>query len=496
MPQDTHKSLRFNIPKASSTLKRGINHLFVVGINHYDGVAKLSNAVRDAQTFRDVLVSRYGFDPAYVMEMYDKAATRTSIMQRLRELAGKVKPEDSVLIYFSGHGHYDTTLEEGYWVPVEATYDVIDDYISYSFLQKVVKAAAARHVLMIVDSCYSGAVLVRERDARKERLERDPSRWLIASGRNEVVPDGVAGKHSPFAEELIHLLNSYSDSGLSTMGLINRLTENVSYNSFQTPIGQPLFNVGHKGGQFIFYPKTEAQTIRTKPPQKPKPAKPQAVKSSTQKPNPAPKPIQKAAPAIVQNNSPKEKSPLQRFGPFLAIPVLALLVWVAMPKKAKEPPKKANVTNAVPDESNEKPTPSRTTPSTQVLTPKEESAAEKVELTPSRREIISKKFNVADYTANFTLSVKPVATNFNEVAKQIKYSRLALLKNKSREVSFWVYIDEKGNYIADKPVIGATNESVVNSIKQHISKLKFTPGKKNNKAVKCVAVVKFDIPRR
>ncbi len=266
MPGSTDKSLIHRIPKEISSLQRGDNHLFVIGINAYRQLGKLENAVRDAQAFRDVLLERYRFEASHVTELYDAQANRRNIMRELRGLVGELKPEDSLIIYFSGHGHFDPVLQEGHWVPVDATYDVIDDYIPYNFLQQIARAIPARHLLMIVDSCYSGAVLVRERDAVKERFERDPSRWLIASGRNEVVPDGslIDRNHSPFAKELLDLLRNYSEEGLTTQMLIARLTENVSYNSKQTPIGQALQAVGHQGGQFVFYPrKNEARDWAT-----------------------------------------------------------------------------------------------------------------------------------------------------------------------------------------------------------------------------------------
>jgi formylglycine-generating enzyme required for sulfatase activity/flagellar biosynthesis GTPase FlhF len=245
------------MPKESSSLKRGANHLLVVGINAYDRLQKLDNAVRDAQAFRDVLLKRYRFEADYVYELYDAEANRRNILREMRGLVSKLKADDSVIIYFSGHGHYDPVFGEGYWVPVDATFEVVDDYIPYTFLQQMARAIPARHLLMIADSCYSGAVLVREKDTVKERFERDPSRWMIASGRNEVVPDNgiVDRNHSPFASELLDLLRNYSEEGLTTQMLIARLTENVSYNSKQAPIGQALQNVGHKGGQFIFYPR-------------------------------------------------------------------------------------------------------------------------------------------------------------------------------------------------------------------------------------------------
>lgn len=256
------RSFIYRIPKNAEALKRGENHLFLIGINDYAHLGKLENAVRDAQAFRDVLTDRYRFEKDHIYELYDADANRRNIMSGLRDMVGKLQEDDSLIIYFSGHGHFDPVFKEGYWVPVDASYEVIDDYIPYTFLQQMARAVPARHLLMIVDSCYSGAVLVRERDVIKERLERDPSRWIIASGRNEVVPDSdlIEEQHSPFAKQLLDLLQDYSEDGLTTLGLVDRLTENVSYNSKQTPIGQALQDVGHKGGQFIFYPrKNEAR---------------------------------------------------------------------------------------------------------------------------------------------------------------------------------------------------------------------------------------------
>lgn len=256
MPGSTDRSLIHRMPKEISSLQRGDNHLFVIGINAYQQLGKLENAVRDAQAFRDVLLERYRFDPTHVTELYDGAATRRNVMKSLREMIDRLKAEDSLIIYFSGHGHYDEKLGQGYWVPVDASYQFVDDYISYSFLMDIARAMPARHILFIIDSCYSGAILVRERNTAKARLERDPSRWIIASGRNEVVKDGVKGGNSPFATELLELLRNYDDQAMTTQMLIARLVENVTYNAAQTPIGQALQGVGHKGGQFIFYPKT------------------------------------------------------------------------------------------------------------------------------------------------------------------------------------------------------------------------------------------------
>ena len=105
-----------------------------------------------------------------------------------------------------------------------------------------------------MDSCYAGAVLTRKVRSEVSRLERDPSRWILASGRNEVVSDGDVGGNSPFADQLIDVFNRYSGDGLNVMDLVNKVTTSVSNNARQTPIGCPLRDVGDKGGQFIFHP--------------------------------------------------------------------------------------------------------------------------------------------------------------------------------------------------------------------------------------------------
>ncbi|MEL7220427.1 MAG: SUMF1/EgtB/PvdO family nonheme iron enzyme [Bacteroidota bacterium] len=234
----------------------GVNHLLAIGIDDYDNVAKLSNAVRDAKAFVQIMQDKYEFSPENIYTLYDKDACKHKITETFRSLIDKVdKVKDNLIIYFSGHGMYDQVLKEGYWVPADAKYKAEVDYISYSYIKKVIKAIPSHHTVMIVDSCYSGSVLMGSRDLAAERVERDPSRWMLASGRNEVVPDGVIGGNSPFAENLLSILDRYSDKGLRIGTLIEKLTTAVSYNSKQTPIGRPMYEVGDQGGEFFFHPK-------------------------------------------------------------------------------------------------------------------------------------------------------------------------------------------------------------------------------------------------
>lgn len=53
----------------------------------------------------------------------DQAATRPAIIRKLHELARAMKPDDSLVIYYAGHGHLDQATGVGSWIPVEAEPD-------------------------------------------------------------------------------------------------------------------------------------------------------------------------------------------------------------------------------------------------------------------------------------------------------------------------------------------------------------------------------------
>ena len=85
----------------------GNNHLFVIGIDTYEHCGQLSNAVRDAESFRDLLLEKYQFEPAYLTALLNKEATRRKIANAFRRLTKEIGPNDNLVVYFSGHGHYD-----------------------------------------------------------------------------------------------------------------------------------------------------------------------------------------------------------------------------------------------------------------------------------------------------------------------------------------------------------------------------------------------------
>jgi hypothetical protein len=73
-------------------------------------------------------------------------------LDRLRRELGK---DDNLLIHYAGHRLLDRPADEGYWLPVDAAEDRQVNWIAGSQITTNVKAIRAKHVLVVVDSCYA-----------------------------------------------------------------------------------------------------------------------------------------------------------------------------------------------------------------------------------------------------------------------------------------------------------------------------------------------------
>lgn len=231
----------------------GKNFLLAIAIDKYKHGPKLYNAVSDAEAFIQLLTSRYDFHPENVFTLFDAQASERAIHDAFKKLIRIVSEKDNLVVYYSGHGEYDADIDEGYWIPVDAHFDNTGEYISNSRIIKYIRAIRSQHTFFIVDSCFSGSLFAQRGAGGREMLESMPSRWLLTAGRNEVVSDGKPGDHSPFADNVLFFLEHNSEPSLSVTRLIEEVVDATAANARQIPRGEPLQDVGHKGGQFFFH---------------------------------------------------------------------------------------------------------------------------------------------------------------------------------------------------------------------------------------------------
>lgn len=232
---------------AATPKNGGRSFIFAIGINDYQHFQPLEYAATDVQELVQVLTKRYQFSQADVKLLLDKEATRSNIHRHFRHLAQTVKETDSLVVLFSGHGTYDKILDKGYWIPVDARPEDTGSYIANIEITGFLESIRSRHTLVISDSCFSGKLFGRARFVpRAELLESTPSRWMMTSGRAELVPD-----KSKFAESLAAYLERNKQPELRFNDVFHSIYSAVVNNSWQTPRYEPLQNVGHEGGEFI-----------------------------------------------------------------------------------------------------------------------------------------------------------------------------------------------------------------------------------------------------
>jgi len=238
----------------------GTAHLLVIGIDAYAACPPLQNAVRDAQAMADVLTQHYQFEAAHVTKLLDHNATRSNIHAVLRRYAQTLGERDSLLIYYAGHGSYDKVFDRGYWVPVEGRSDDPSSFFSSDDIVTALRSIKTLHTLVISDSCFSGTLFARDvSPSVEQRLESIPSRWMMTSGRNEVVPDD-----GPFAKTMIKHLKNNTLPELRFTQVFSAIQTAITRNSWQLPRFQPLFGVGDEGGEFVLRLKTKRDDDNSK----------------------------------------------------------------------------------------------------------------------------------------------------------------------------------------------------------------------------------------
>jgi hypothetical protein len=240
-------------------------YALIIGNDKYENLPSLASAVNDARAVEQVLKERYGFKTRLLVN-----ATRADILTALNDFRLSLRERDSFLIYYAGHGELNERSLLGYWLPVNAKRDDTTEWISDRMVTDQIGLMAARHIMVIADSCYSGAMT---RDSgvhlvanggdsaqvkRLTKLALLPSRTVLTSGGDAPVLDGGAGANSIFARALIDAL-SRNQGVLEGSALYGELVDPVRqaaarFRVEQSPRYSALADAGHLNGEFLLIP--------------------------------------------------------------------------------------------------------------------------------------------------------------------------------------------------------------------------------------------------
>lgn len=259
--------------------------LLAVGINQYKYWPQLRYATHDAQEVTRVIQERFGVQKENTYLLTDAEATLPKIKAALGEFINNTEENDAVIIYFAGHGGTFTTKEGvdiGYLIPVEGRVESENYYASsipMSEVKTIVNLIPAKHILFLVDACYSGLAaegeyrgfMNHEMRTLIKKFTDTKSRHIIAAGsKNELVQEKEEWRnHSAFTDELLFALeNGMADwiqDGIITADELGEyLTTRVSLKTktAQTPQSRKLTS---DEGKFVFVLQEEIGLPKNSP---------------------------------------------------------------------------------------------------------------------------------------------------------------------------------------------------------------------------------------
>ncbi|BAY20217.1 WD-40 repeat protein (plasmid) [Anabaenopsis circularis NIES-21] len=220
----------------------------VIGIDKYEHIPKLKNAVSDAAELASVLKDIYGYE---VLLLLNKRATKEKLDELVTNLKNKtiqfdrqqiqVEPSDRVLFYFAGHGFSqkpgDKDIEDGkpsgYFMPQNAEDSNPNTWLSMQEVYKVFTDLDCHHLLMILDCCFAGSIYWAGdgRNAARsnnklyqqhyDHFTKNKTQQIITSAaHDEEAQDsfrygqrGDRDGNSPFAHFLLKVLRPNPDGG-------------------------------------------------------------------------------------------------------------------------------------------------------------------------------------------------------------------------------------------------------------------------------------------
>ena len=187
-------------------------HVLAVGVNKYRtrGVKPLNYAVPDVHSFSEALKSagKGMYSSVSVTELTDEKATSAGIASEFSRLSGSVKADDVFVLYISGHG----TAYNGdyYFIPVDFDGN-LSSAVSKKFIMTNLQKIAAQRTLIILDTCYSGAIVNSSDTTAYQRLSHSTGQAILAASSDaQEALEGHMG-HGVFTYALLEGLSGKAD---------------------------------------------------------------------------------------------------------------------------------------------------------------------------------------------------------------------------------------------------------------------------------------------
>ncbi len=222
----------------------------LIGVEAYRvPLPNLRTPMADVNAIGVLLGDRLGYEIRILMN-----ATKDQMLEAFQALVDDVGEQDSLVVYYAGHGYILEADGLGYWLPADARTDTAQQWLSNKSVSEVLSAIRAKNIMLVADSCYSGTLLssgraskgVRTRLSRAELREKRAV-MILSSGGEEPVQDERGAGHSVFARQLITMFEGMDRDRLG-VEVYETVKARVAEFAPQVPQYGGAISAGHEAG--------------------------------------------------------------------------------------------------------------------------------------------------------------------------------------------------------------------------------------------------------
>lgn len=214
----------------------------VVAIEQYeDNTTPLTYSIDDAAAIKKAFQQKGEglYSHIDIRELYNENARAGEIKSAINYIKDNAQPGDVVVFYFSGHGYTILDQKSGnkmyFYRPFDLPNAQTESFgvvrrvaITAEYLNSAFAEIKARKVLLVLDTCHSGAALTAMDRSATTSDQIQLQKFANASGRfiftsaagSEVARESEELKHGLFTWVFINALQGYADYG-NAAGMIN-----------------------------------------------------------------------------------------------------------------------------------------------------------------------------------------------------------------------------------------------------------------------------------
>ena len=247
----------------TNTFEQG--HALVIGVANYPKVRSLPKTIlNDAQSICHTLIDPLicGYPASNVTHLLDEQASGHNIRRALNELARRTGGDDTVVVFFSGHGGREADGDEAqqYLLPYDCDpEDLSGTAISGEEMTELLRKIKAGRLLVLFDSCHSGGAAEPKTllsqfktglsEGYYQGLAQGRGRVVIASSRPEEFSWALPGMdNSLFTHYLLEVLRgqakSLGDGYVRVLDIFRHIADHVSLKAAQMKLDQhPILKI-------------------------------------------------------------------------------------------------------------------------------------------------------------------------------------------------------------------------------------------------------------